>query len=160
MIIVIFLFLSYLIEVSLKYYLPFLTKFYTYLEPMFFVSFLIIYIIFYYKQSKSLYFVLGSSFIYDFLFGNILFLYTFIFLILYYIISFICRKIHRYLFIDVIIFIGSLILFLFLKYLILLWVGYNYSIIFLLDQILYSIIINLVYGIIIYLFLGIKLRKA
>jgi len=152
--------LSYLLEVTLKYYLPFLTDFYMYLQPMFFVSFLIIYIIIYNKNKDSFYFVIGNCLIYDLFFGNVLFLYTLIFLILYHIIIFILKRISNYMFVDIIMFILGLVLFLILKYIILLWTGYHFSIIFLLDQVVQSIIINIIYGLILYYFLGIKLRKT
>lgn len=155
-----FLLLSYLLEVTIKYYLPTLNNLYIYLEPMFFVSFLIIYIIIYHKQKKSLYFIIFSTIIYDFFFGNVLFLYSLIFLILYYFINFICSRFQNNLLTNIIIFIICLILFLLLKYITLLWIGYNYSLIFLLTQIQKTLIINLIYGLIIYCFLGIKLRKA
>lgn len=160
MIPIIIVILSYILEINIKYYLSFFNNYFVYLEPMFLISFLIIYIIFYHQKKNSFYFVIISSIIYDFFFGNIPFSYTLIFLILYYIISLINKKIHQYFLIDMLIFVSSLILFLILKYFVLLCIGYKYSIIFLLNQIFNSIIINLIYGIIIYSFLGIKLRKA
>ena len=70
-------------------------------------------------------------------------------------------KINKWLMIvDIIMFILGLVLFLILKYIILLWTGYHFSIIFLLDQVVQSIIINIIYGLILYYFLGIKLRKT
>lgn len=159
MLIIIIAFISYILEMILKYYLPNFTEFYTHINPMFFVSFLIIYIICFYKNKKSFYFLITSSLIYDFFFGSISFLYTLIFILIYYFIHYVSNKFHHYLLIDIIIFIVSLIMFIILKYLILSLIGYNYSVSFLLNEILKIIIINTVYGAIIYYFLGIKLRK-
>ena len=160
MVFFIIMLLSYLLEVTLKYYLPLFSDVYQYLEPMFFVSFIIIYTILFYNKRESLYFVLGSSFIYDLFFGNILFLYTLIFSIIYFCIYFICSRIHRYLWMDIMIFTGYLILFIILKYLILLLIGYyDYSFIFLINKISSSLILNLLYSIIIYYLFGIKRKK-
>ena len=160
MISVITMLLSYLLEVTLKYYMPLFINHYQYLEPMFFVSFLIIYTILCNNKKNTLYFVLGSSFIYDLFFGNILFLYTLIFSVLYFCISFTCSRIRRYLWIDIILFIIYLIMFLVLKYLFLLWIGYfDYSFIFLLHKVYSCFTLNLIYGIIIYYLFGIKRKK-
>lgn len=159
MVTVLLVLFSYLLEVTIKYYLP-NTGIYNYLEPMFLVSFLIVYIIINHKKKKSLSMVIISTLIYDFFFGNILFLYTLIFLILYYFIRFISKHLEQYFLIRTFIFIMSFILFFILKYIILLWIGYNYSIIFLLNQIIHSIIINILFGLTIYYVLGIKLKKA
>lgn len=158
MILVLIIFLSYLLEIALKYYVP-ANSLFLYLDPMFFVVSLIVYMILYYKKKKTLYFILGCCLTYDFFFGNILFLYTLIFLILYYITCFTCKRIHNFLLTDFLIFIINIILFLILKYIILLWIGYNYPLTFLLNQIIHSITINLLYGLILYYFLGIKIKK-
>jgi len=150
---------SYLLEVTLKYYFP-SNSIFNYLEPMFFVSILIIYIILYHKNKKTLTIIIISSLIYDLFFGNILFLYTLIFLILYYFIAFICKHLEKTFLINLLIFILSFILFLVLKYIILLWIGYNYSILFLLDKIICCLILNTLFGLFIYYILGIKLKKA
>ena len=158
MITILLILFSYLLEVILKYYFP-KTGIFNYLEPMFLVSFLIVYIMINYKKKNSLYLIITSTLIYDLFFGNIIFLYTLIFFILYHFIKFISKQLEPYFLIKCLIFILSFILFFILKYLILLWVGYNYTITFLLNQIIHSIIINLLFGLIIYYLLGIKYRK-
>ena len=99
MLLVIYLIISYILQEVLKFY------FFINLEPMFLVSFLIIYLIFYHKNDKSFYFILISSIIYDLFLGNVLFLYTLIFIILYYVIYFLCSKFNKYFLIDFLILI-------------------------------------------------------
>ncbi len=158
MVTILLILFSYLLEVTLKYYFP-KTGIFNYIEPMFLVSFLIVYIMLNYKNKNSLYIVITSALIYDFFFGNILFLYTLIFLILYYFIKFISKQLEAYFMIKCLVFVLSFISFFILKYLILLWIGYNYTITFLLNQIIQSAIINILFGLTIYYLLGIKYKK-
>lgn len=153
-------FLSCIIDNTISYYLPLLPNVFQYLKPMFFVSGILIYMIVFSNNKKTLYIVLITGLIYDLLFGSIYFLYLILFSILYIFITVIKKIISTNTFIDLILFIVGLILFITLKFLILIWVNYyDYSLLLLLDEILSSLIINILYSIIVYYFLGIKFKK-
>lgn len=155
---ILILLLSYLLEITLKYYLPLLINFS--LEPMFFISSLIIYILFYPKEKKIFYFMITSTLIYDLFFGNILFLYTLIFIIIYNMVLFIYKRFQNNLLTNMILFIMCLIVFFSLKYLILLLIGYVPAFKPIIIKMINSLIMNLVYGLTLYYFLGIKSKKA
>ncbi len=155
---IIFSIFSYLLDLLLNYYLPIFIN--IRITPMFFVTFLIVYLIINYKDKKTYYYLLTSSIIYDLFFGNIFLLYTFIFIILYYVITLILHTINNCHLTHIIIYMFSLLLFIFLKYLFSLLMGYSYSNHFLLTQISSALLINLIYAIIIYLLLGIKKKKG
>ena len=145
--------LSLLIESLISYYFT--------IQPMLFISTLIIYLIRNNAKKKTIYIVLGSSLIYDLFFGNIYFLYLTIFIIIYILVTFVKIKFNNNTIIDIILFIISLILFKVLKFFILSWIEYNiYSISFLLKDITSNLTINIIYGIILYYILGIKLKKT
>lgn len=155
---IIFSIFSYLLDLLLNYYLPIFIN--IRITPMFFVTFLIVYLIINYKDKKTYYYLLTSSIIYDLFFGNIFLLYTFIFIILYYVITLILHTINNCYLTHITIYMFSLLLFIFLKYLLSLLMGYSYSNHFLLTQISSALLINLIYAIIIYLLLGIKKKKG
>lgn len=122
---------------------------------------MIIYLITSCDKKKCVYTVLGSSICYDLFFGTIPFLYFYIFFLLYLEISFIRKKINSYFITDILLFSINLISFLILKYLILIGVNYStYSIFYLLNQILHHLSLNILYGMILYYFLGIKRKKT
>lgn len=158
---ILLLLITFLLDLILEYYLPFLPTFCIYFEPLLFVSSMIIYLITFYDKKKCIYIVLGSSICYDLFFGTIPFLYLFLFFILSLEISFIRNKINSYFFTDLFLFTISLISFFILKYLILIGVNYStYSISFLINQIYHHLSLNILYGIILYYFLGIKKKKT
>ncbi len=145
----------------IAYYFPFLPSSFLYFQPLLFISSIIIYLLYYYKEKKKLYLILGSSICYDILFGTIPFLNTFIILFLYLEIYLIKKKVNTYAIVDLFLFILNLLLFLFLKYLIITGIHYsNLSFSFLITEILHHLSLNILYGIIFYSFLGIKIRKT
>jgi len=149
-----------IVIIILSLLLDSLINYYFNIKTLLFISTLIIYLIRNLNKKKTIYLILGSSLIYDLLFSNIYFLYLTIFILIYLIITFIKNRLNKNIITDIFIFMINIILFNILKFTILSLICHNsYSLSFLIDIILESLIINIIYGLIIYYILGIKLRK-
>ncbi len=156
-----YLFLSFLVDFWLEYYLPFLPDFFIFLQPMLFVTTVLSFLILKSKNKKILKLLFVSILIYDLLFSRIYFLRFIIFLFLYKMISYLKQYWNFSFFSYIMLIILGLIGYLFLQYIILLGIGIiDYSISFLFRVVFHSLLLNVIYGMILYSFLGIKKRKA
>lgn len=160
MIIFIILLISIILDNTISYYFIYLPQVFLYLKTLFFISFILIYMIFFYKKKNTLYFVLVISIIYDLLFESIYLLNGLIFSLVYLIIYFMKSKFYNSKTNDVLIFILSLIMYIVFKYLILILVNNDYSIMLLINEIINSLVLNIIYGLVIYYFFGINSRKT
>lgn len=149
--------ISLIIDFIINYYLPFLPSFLIYLKPLLFISTIISYIIFFNNKKNMIKKISIIIILYDLFFCNIKFMCILTFYILYFIITFLMRKIKLSFSTYIFLFLFSLILYLSIKYLILVLTGIsNYSIFFLLNQISYSVIFNVFYSLFLYYFFGLK----
>lgn len=153
--------LSMIIDFLWQYYLPYFPVFCSYLKPLLFITTCLIFMAFESSNHKKMKLLFGISVIYDLLFSKIYFLRTIIFLILYQIIRY-WKKHWNFTFLSFLfIIIISLIGFLTLQYTLLLGIGMiTYSLSFLVFQILHSCLLNVLYSIILYSFLGLKKRSV
>lgn len=153
--------LSFIIDLYLNYYLPFLPNIFFYLKPLFFVTTIIVYTMLEYQNKKKIKLLFGMIVIYDILFSKIYMMYSIIFIILYQIISSLNQKWNHSFFSFIAIFILSLISFISMKYIILVGSGFiNQPLSFLINQIIQLFLLNVLYSIILYYFLGIKKRNV
>lgn len=158
---IIIILLSLIIDLYLNYYLPFLPNVFFYLKPLLFITTMIVFIMLEYQNQKKLKFLFGIVIVYDLLFSKIYFLHPFIFILLYKIISYLNQRWNNSFLSFVAIFTLSLITFISIKYIILIGIGFiNQSLSFLVNQITQFFILNVLYSIILYYFLGIKKRNA
>lgn len=147
---------SLLFDFIIVYYLPFLGTIGLYFRPLLFISTCIIYLIVNNKKSYIKKYFLLFGLMYDLLFGKVYFLCLLIFYILYIIFSYLNNKLSN----NVGLFILCLLMFILIRSFILAIVYSNYSIHLIVDEILYSLLLNVIYGIILCYFLGIKSKKA
>lgn len=151
-----FLFIfSLIFDFLLMYFIPLLNHLFIYFSPLLFVSTSIVYLMHNLEKKGIKYRFLGLSILYDLAFGNIYFLYLLIFFILYIEVLCFSKVIRNY----YILFIITIISFIFLKYLILLF-SFNYSISFLYTVILHNLTLNIVYGMVLCYLLGIKKKRS
>lgn len=153
--------LSLILDIIINYYLPFLPSFFSYLQPLLFISTIIFFIMIEYRNKKKLRFLFIMVVIYDLLFNKIYFLYPIIFILLYRIIAYLKKRLNNSFFSFIMIFILSLIIFISIKYMVLMILGItNKSLLFMYNQIIKILLLNIVYSIILYYFLGIKNKKT
>lgn len=149
----IFIFIiSLLFDFLLSYFIPLFNPVFVYL-PLLFVSTVIVFLIYNLNNKKTKYYFY-ISIIYDFFFSNIHFVYILIFFVVYIEIIYIGKSIKN----KTLLFLIGILTFIFLKYLIILFL-YNYSISFFYTSILLNLTVNIIYGMILSYFLGIKNKK-
>lgn len=149
----IFIFIiSLLFDFLLSYFITLLNPVFIYL-PLLFTSTVIVFLIYNLNNKKTKYYFYISV-IYDFFFSNIHFVYILIFFILYIEIIYIGKSIKN----KILLFLIGILSFIFLKYLIILFL-YNYPISFLYTSILHNLTVNIIYGMVLSYFLGIKNKK-
>lgn len=149
----IFIFIiSLLFDFLLSYFIPLLNPVFIYL-PLLFTSTVIVFLIYNLNNKKTKYYFYISV-IYDFFFSNIHFVYILIFFILYIEIIYIGKSINN----KILLFLIGILTFIFLKYLIILFL-YNYPISFFYTSILLNLTVNIIYGMVLSYFLGIKNKK-
>lgn len=149
----IFIFIiSLLFDFLLSYFIPLLNPVFIYL-PLLFTSTVIVFLIYNLNNKKTKYYFY-ISIIYDFFFSNIHFVYILIFFILYIEIIYIGKSIKN----KTLLFLIGILTFIFLKYLIILFL-YNYPISFFYTSILLNLTVNIIYGMVLSYFLGIKNKK-
>ena len=149
----IFIFIiSLLFDFLLSYFIPLFNPVFVYL-PLLFVSTVIVFLIYNLNNKKTKYYFY-ISIIYDFFFSNIHFVYILIFFVVYIEIIYICKSIKN----KTLLFLIGILTFIFLKYLIILFL-YNYPISFFYTSILLNLTVNIIYGMVLSYFLGIKNKK-
>lgn len=149
----IFIFIiSLLFDFLLSYFIPLFNPVFVYL-PLLFVSTVIVFLIYNLNNKKTKYYFY-ISIIYDFFFSNIHFVYILIFFVVYIEIIYIGKSIKN----KTLLFLIGILTFIFLKYLIILFL-YNYSISFFYTSILLNLTVNIIYGMVLSYFLGIKNKK-
>lgn len=158
---IIIIMLSLIMDLCFGYYLPFFSTFFTYFKPLLFITTGIVYLILEHQNKKKMKILLNSIIIYDLLFNKVYFLYLIIFILLYKVISYLNNRWNHSIFTFLVTLVFALIIFLTAQYFIL--IGINViqkPVSFLLDQIITSLFLNILYSLILYYFLGIKKRKA
>jgi len=110
------------------------------------ISFLMLFPLLKEKKDKLYLFILVFTIYYDFLYNSILFYNTFIYIILYYILN------RFYKNFNILYLIISIFLYNVLNYLLFFIIGYRYSLLYLLHIIYSSMILNIAYSFILYLF--------
>ena len=149
----IFIFIiSLLFDFLLSYFIPLFNPVFVYL-PLLFVSTVIVFLIYNLNNKKTKYYFY-ISIIYDFFFCNIHFVYILIFFVVYIEIIYIGKSIKN----KTLLFLIGILTFIFLKYLIILFL-YNYPISFFYTSILLNLTVNIIYGMVLSYFLGIKNKK-
>lgn len=149
----IFIFIiSLLFDFLLSYFIPLLNPVFIY-SPLLFASTVIVFLIYNLNNKKTKYYFY-ISIIYDFFFSNIHFVYILIFFIVYIEILYIGKSIKN----KTLLFLIGILSFIFLKSLIILFL-YNYPISFLYTSILHNLTVNIIYGMVLCYFLGIKIKK-
>ncbi len=149
----IFIFIiSLLFDFLLSYFIPLFNPVFVYL-PLLFVSTVIVFLIYNLNNKKTKYYFY-ISIIYDFFFSNIHFVYILIFFVVYIEIIYIGKSIKN----KTLLFLIGILTFIFLKYLIILFL-YNYPISFFYTSILLNLTVNIIYGMVLSYFLGIKNKK-
>ena len=149
----IFIFIiSLLFDFLLSYFIPLFNPVFVYL-PLLFVSTVIVFLIYNLNNKKTKYYFY-ISIIYDFFFSNIHFVYILIFFVVYIEIIYIGKSIKN----KTLLFLIGILTFIFLKYLIILFL-YNYFIYFFYTSILLNLTVNIIYGMVLSYFLGIKNKK-
>ena len=149
----IFIFIiSLLFDFLLSYFIPLFNPVFVYL-PLLFVSTVIVFLIYNLNNKKTKYYFYISV-IYDFFFSNIHFVYILIFFVVYIEIIYIGKSIKN----KTLLFLIGILTFIFLKYLIILFL-YNYPISFFYTSILLNLTVNIIYGMVLSYFLGIKNKK-
>ena len=149
----IFIFIiSLLFDFLLSYFIPLFNPVFVYL-PLLFVSTVIVFLIYNLNNKKTKYYFY-ISIIYDFFFSNIHFVYILIFFVVYIEIIYIGKSIKN----KTLLFLIGILTFIFLKYLIILFL-YNYPISFFYTSILLNLTANIIYGMALSYFLGIKNKK-
>ena len=149
----IFIFIiSLLFDFLLSYFIPLFNPVFVYL-PLLFVSTVIVFLIYNLNNKKTKYYFY-ISIIYDFFFSNIHFVYILIFFVVYIEIIYIGKSIKN----KTLLFLIGILTFIFLKYLIILFL-YNYPISFFYTSILLNLTVNIIYGMFLSYFLGIKNKK-
>lgn len=149
----IFIFIiSLLFDFLLSYFIPLFNPVFVYL-PLLFVSTVIVFLIYNLNNKKTKYYFY-ISIIYDFFFSNIHFVYILIFFVVYIEIIYIGKSIKN----KTLLFLIGILTFIFLKYLIILFF-YNYPISFFYTSILLNLTVNIIYGMVLSYFLGIKNKK-
>ncbi len=149
----IFIFIiSLLFDFLLSYFIPLFNPVFVYL-PLLFVSTVIVFLIYNLNNKKTKYYFY-ISIIYDFFFSNIHFVYILIFFVVYIEIIYIGKSIKN----KTLLFLIGILTFIFLKYLIILFL-YNYPISFFYTSILLNLTLNIIYGMVLSYFLGIKNKK-
>ena len=145
-------FISLLFDFLLSYFIPLFNPVFVYL-PLLFVSTVIVFLIYNLNNKKTKYYFY-ISIIYDFFFSNIHFVYILIFFVVYIEIIYIGKSIKN----KTLLFLIGILTFIFLKYLIILFL-YNYPISFFYTSILLNLTVNIIYGMVLSYFLGIKNKK-
>ena len=149
----IFIFIiSLLFDFLLSYFIPLFNPVFIYL-PLLFTSTVIVFLIYNLNNKKTKYYFY-ISIIYDFFFSNIHFVYILIFFVVYIEIIYIGKSIKN----KTLLFLIGILTFIFLKYLIILFL-YNYPISFFYTSILLNLTVNIIYGMVLSYFLGIKNKK-
>lgn len=149
----IFIFIiSLLFDFLLSYFIPLFNPVFVYL-PLLFVSTVIVFLIYNLNNKKTKYYFY-ISIIYDFFFSNIHFVYILIFFVVYIEIIYIGKSIKN----KTLLFLIGILTFIFLKYLIILFL-YNSPISFFYTSILLNLTVNIIYGMVLSYFLGIKNKK-
>ena len=149
----IFIFIIFLLfDFLLSYFIPLFNPVFVYL-PLLFVSTVIVFLIYNLNNKKTKYYFY-ISIIYDFFFSNIHFVYILIFFVVYIEIIYIGKSIKN----KTLLFLIGILTFIFLKYLIILFL-YNYPISFFYTSILLNLTVNIIYGMVLSYFLGIKNKK-
>lgn len=157
---IVLIILSWILDTFLHYHLPFLPSYFLYFQPLLLVTTLLTYLILENKNRQKLKTMAIIIIIYDFLFSKIYFLSFIIFFILYKIISYLKKRWNNSFFSFLILLILSINSFIIFKYLLLTVLNViNYSFSFLINEVIKSLILNILYGIILYYFIGIKKRK-
>lgn len=149
----IFIFIiSLLFDFLLSYFIPLFNPVFVYL-PLLFASTVIVFLTYNLNNKKTKYYFY-ISIIYDFFFSNIHFVYILIFFVVYIEIIYIGKSIKN----KTLLFLIGILTFIFLKYLIILFL-YNYPISFFYTSILLNLTVNIIYGMVLSYFLGIKNKK-
>ena len=148
--------LSLIFDFIIIYYLPLLGLGGLYFKPLMFVSTCIIYLINNKKNKYIKKYFLFFALMYDLLFGKLYFLYLLTFYILYIIFLYLNSKLNN----NIYLFVLCLLAFILIRSFILTLVYSDFSINLIVNEILYGLLLNVIYGIILCYFLGIKHNKA
>lgn len=148
--------IALLLDFLLDYYLPLLGHYTVYLGSLLFISTAIIYLLCNIHKKNTKYYFLFIGIIYDILSSDIYFLHLLIFYIMYIELYYLNKRLKNKYFL----FIIGIISYILCKYLILILVFKNYTVSFLINEIINNFILNVIYGVCLYYFLGIKKKLA
>lgn len=153
------LIISLILDLFLNQYIPYQPFDLTYFQPMFLVTSLFIYSYFFGMKKNSIFRVVIMAILYDLLFGSIYLIQIALFLLVFYMVKFVIRRVSKNFFTFILMLVMSLTIYMVVQHLLLIIIGYKgITISMLYYQITHSLLINVIYGGILYYLLGIKLK--